>query len=129
MKRDEFKQNYTLDRTAKGVRGLRKGESAYPVAATADGRPFDHAATYHFFDGSRVRSTEGLRRIDAEHLGSMGMRIVEIAKLRAVRDDALVDAQKHCLDKIEELRQKIRGYEDEKEPKRRTMKYVLMSNN
>jgi len=129
MKTTEFKQNYNLDRSARSPRATRKhGEPAsYPIAVTADGKPFNHAAIYHFFDGDAVRTSEHLRRIDGENLGSMGLKIVEISKLRSNRDAAFGDAQKHYLKQIAECRQQIEKLEAEKTPKNRTIKYILMA--
>ena len=94
MTTDQFNQKFTLDRSAKTPRATEKHVAVeYPLALTADGKPFSHGAEYFYFDGEKVRSTEGLRRIDAENLGSLGSRIIAISKLRQSRDVAIEDAQ------------------------------------
>ncbi|HTK38053.1 MAG TPA: hypothetical protein VL325_06130 [Pyrinomonadaceae bacterium] len=130
MKTAEFQQNYEIDHQSLGVKATSKRSAAeYPVAQTADGRPFNHAAVYFFFDRSAnaVRDTSHLRRIDAENVGSLGLRISSIDKLRENKDDALDDAQKHCLDEIEKLRQSIRELEEQKSAKGRSLKRILMA--
>jgi|GEM_PF-4056186 len=104
-----------------------KRKEEMPVALTADGKPFSHTAVYHFFDGQSVRTTEGLRRVDYDNLGSMGIKIVPIAQLYSNRDDALSAAQQFYLSRIESHREQIRKLEAEKSPKARSLKAVLMS--
>ena len=130
MKTTEFNRNYELDRQSRGIKATSKRAAAeYPVTLTADGKPFNHSVVYFFFDVSRgeVRATDHLRRIDGEHLGSMGLRIVAISKLHASKDRAIEDAQKHCLDEIEKFKTKIRDFEQLKSPQARTTKFILMA--
>jgi hypothetical protein len=126
MKSADFNQNFEIDRTARGVKASpRSAIVEKPEALTADGKPFSYSAIYHFFDGEAVRTSEGLRRIDLENIGSPGCRVVRIDRLRETRDAALEDAQKAFVKKIEDLRDKVREFEEQKTPANRTMKFVL----
>lgn len=128
MNTAEFKENYEIDTTAKGLRGTQKNAPPQmTVALTADQKPWSHGPVYHFWDGEKIRTSEHLRWVDAENLGSMGLRIIAINKLRLSKDDAATDAQKILLDQIEKLREKIRDLESEKSPKGRTLKFILMA--
>jgi len=129
MKTNEFRNSFEIDRASKVPRATRKdGERMpYPAALTADGHPFNHLAVYFFFDGLDVRDSEHLRRMDGENLGSIGLRIVAINKLRKSRDVALADAQKHYLNEINACQKKIGKFENQKTPTARTMKFILMA--
>ncbi len=130
MNTEEFNRDFEIDRTAKPREPIRKNAPPeMTIALTADQKPWSHGPVYFFFDGEKVRDTEHLRRIDAENLGSMGMRIVAISKLRISRDDAIADGQKTILDQIETYREKIRYLESEKTPKNRSLKAYLMARN
>lgn len=94
---------------------------------TADGKPFSHTSIYYFFDGARVRSTEGLRLVDGEHMGDLGASVVAISHLRDNKDLALADGQRTLIAQIRELREKVREFEGLKTPAGRTLKYVLMA--
>lgn len=130
MNAKTFNENYEIDRQSKGVKAKPK-HAAPPDARetpTADGTLYDASRTYYFFDEAsrEVRSSIGFRRID-EHLCAFGLKVVAVARLHASRDDALADGQKFFNAEIENLREKIRNYEAEKTPARRSLKAVLMS--
>lgn len=128
MKTNEFNTAYSIDRSATTPRAISKCDPVeYSLALTADKKPFNHAAEYFFFDGERVRSSQGLRRVDAENLGSTGLRVIAINKLRQSRDAVLVDAQVELIKRIDVLREKVREFEEEKTLDARTMKYILRS--
>jgi hypothetical protein len=128
MKNTEFCQNFDLDRSARSPRAMAKhAPVGYPITLTADGAPFSHTAEYFFYDGQAVRSTNGLRRIDAEHLGSTDLKVVRIDQLRFDRDKAIEDAEIACVRQIEQLRDRIREFEAQKRPENRTSKFVLMA--
>lgn len=107
-----------------------KALNEYPITRTADGEPFNHERTYHYFNPARgeILDTSSLRRVDLESLGSMGMRIIAIAKLRNDKTAAIGDAQKHYLSTIDECRRRIRKLEAEKPPKERSLKAIVMAN-
>lgn len=131
MRFQEFNEAYNIEPTAKGLRAMpKRGKSGIrPEAFTADGEPFDASREYFHFEsrGRAIRSTQSLRRIDDDWLGSLGMRIVEIGKLRANRDDAIDDGQKYFLAEIKSLREMIQEFEAQKEPKNRSLKAFLMA--
>ncbi len=95
---------------------------------TADSKPFDPAATYHFFDAQtgEVRQSLGLRR-DKDYLCAMGLKVVTIAKLRASRDDALAEGQTFLKSEIERLQKRIAEFELEKTNDSRSLKAFLMA--
>jgi hypothetical protein len=131
MKTSEFNENYRLESSSRGIRAIPKlGKSGIrPDVLTADGEPFDSEKVYHFYNAGdgKVRESTGLRRVDDDHLGSLGLRIVAIAKLRSVKDDALADGQKCFLDEIQKLRERIIAFEVQKTPKARSLKSYLMA--
>jgi hypothetical protein len=128
MKTDQFNKSFDLDRSARSPRAMPKHALVeYPVAVTADGRPFNHSAEYFFFDGEEIRSSNGFRRFDAENLGRSGLRVIPIKKLRESRDKAIEDAQIALVKKIESLRDQVRKFEEQKTTANRTMKFILMA--
>jgi len=128
MKTAEFNKDYSIDRTARGIKANAKRTESTP-ALTADGSLFDSATTYFFFDrsGRTVRESTGLRRVGSDHLGSMGLKITAIENLHISKDDALEDGQKYFINQIDSLRDSIREFEEQKGPENRTLKYLLMS--
>ena len=129
MNTKTFNQNYELDRKAKGIRGIPKTIAALPKVEvkTADGEVFSPEKVYFFFDEStrQVRQSRGLRQHEVLFLGSFGLRVVEISKLRNNRDDALGDAQTFLKNRISELNKLIAEFELEKTPKSRSLKNYL----
>lgn len=130
MKTAEFNQNYELDRkTRAGIRADPKHAHVEPAEImTADGKPFDPAATYHFFDAQagEVRQSLTLRR-DKDYLCAFGLRVVLIANLRTSRDDALSDGQSFFKSEIERLQERIAEFELEKSGANRSLKTFLMT--
>lgn len=126
MKVKEFNQDYEIDRKARGVKANAKTAPAPIMPETADKQPFDLTTTYFFFDVSTqaVRQSTGLK-FEGLHLWAFGLRVIEVSRLRANRDDALADAQKHCNEQIESLREKVRKFEAKKQ--NRGLKAVLTS--
>jgi hypothetical protein len=96
---------------------------------TADGKPYISSKQYFFFDAQAnvVRDVQGLGIIDEEFVGSMGLKICRTDQLRLNRADAVEDAQRHLLSKIEELKDQIRTLEDEKPRDRKTLKFIMAS--
>jgi len=130
MRTPEFNQNYELKRQARGVKARRRNiapEMSAPV--TADGEPFNPETNYYFFDqpNMKVRESRGLRRVGNDGLGSMGLTVIAINKLRKDETDALEDAQKYCLCEINKFKQFIRDFEAWKPTEKRSMKAILMS--
>lgn len=130
MNTKTFNQNYELDKTTKrGIRGIPKTVAALPKieVRTGDGEVYDAAKTYHFFDeGTRqVRQSNGLRQHEVLFLGSFGLRIIEIAKLRNEKDAALSDGQTFLRNRITELNKQIAEFELQKTPKARSLKDYL----
>ena len=116
MDTKSFHENFELDRKAKGIRANPKNALAVePDILTADGSVYDAAQTYYFFDlqTREIRQSNGLRR-DKEYLSTFGLRVVEIGKLRAGRDDALSDGQTFFKSEIERLQARIKDFELEK---------------
>ena len=116
MNTKTFNENFTIDRKSKGVKAMPKHATAEAVEImTADSKPFDPAATYHFFDAQagEVRQSLGLRR-DKDYLCAFKLKVVLIAKLRASRDDALSDGQTFLKSEIERLQKRIKDFELEK---------------
>ncbi len=129
MNTKTFNENFTIDRKSKGVKAMPKHATAEAVEImTADSKPFDPAATYHFFDAqaAEVRQSLGLRR-DKDYLCAFGLKVVLIAKLRASRDDALTDGQTFFKSKIERLQERIAEFELEKTNDSRSLKAFLMA--
>ncbi len=130
MNTKTFNQNYKLDRkTRAGIRAKTKHAPADSIEImTADSKPFDPAAAYHFFDvqTGEVRQSLGLRR-DKDNLCAFGLKVVLIAKLRASRDDALTDGQTFLKLEIERLQERIAGFELEKTNDSRSLKAFLMA--
>ncbi len=130
MNTKTFNQNYELDRkTRAGIRANPKHATAEAVEImTADSKPYDPAATYHFFDvqTQEVRQSLGLRR-DKDYLCAFGLRVVLIAKLHANRDDALTDGQTFFKSEIECLQKRVAEFELEKTNGSRSLKTFLMT--
>ena len=116
MKMKVFKENYQIVDSKKGVKCVPKSAGGYPDAMTADGTIYSPEERYFFFDtdGRSVRQSVGLRRIDETWLGSFGLRVVEISKLRINRTDALADGQNFFRERIENLQESIERFELEK---------------
>lgn len=132
MKTAEFNKDYSIDTTTKrGVRAHPKSLAALPTpqVETADGEVFSPENVYFFFDEStrQVRQSRGLRQVECLYLGSFGLRIIEIAKLRNNRDDALADGQEFLRNRINELNSQIGQFELEKSPESRSLKDYLMA--
>lgn len=124
-----FNEHYELDRKSKTARAVPKGAAIEPVEVmTADGVPYDRNATYYFFDAQSadVRTSAGLRR-DGEYLCTFGLRVIEISKLRASRNDALADGQAFFKSEIERINKRIADYELEKTTEARSLKAFLMA--
>lgn len=114
-----FNQTHELDRqTRRGVRANPKTADALPKdsARTGDGEIFDSSKTYYFFDGEtrQIRQSTGLRQIETLYLGSFGLRVVEISKLRTNRNDAIGDDQQFLRNRIAEHETRIAEFESEK---------------
>lgn len=117
MNAKTFNQNFQIDRTSKrGVKAVSKGAGGFPEALTGDGLPFNSEQRYFYFDesGRSVRSSESLRRIDADWLGSLGFKVIQIGKLRADRNAALSDGQTFFKNQIAELEKLVESFEAEK---------------
>ncbi|HEY0048120.1 MAG TPA: hypothetical protein VGB68_02460 [Pyrinomonadaceae bacterium] len=117
MKADEFNQDFELDKKARrGLRAVPKKPVGFPEVLTADGEPFDANQTYFYFDeqARTVRQTDGLRRVDAAWLGSLGFRVVLIEKLRSDRNAALDDGQAFIRNQIADFQKIIESFELEK---------------
>lgn len=130
MKTDEFNENYEIDRKSKGVKAMPKnGHAAAAAIRTADGEVYDPGETYYFFDSStgQIRQATGLR-LGGEHLCSLGLKVVAVAKIRANRDDAIADAQSFFKSEIERLQKRIEKFELEKTGERRTLKEFSIVN-
>jgi len=114
--------------TAKPAFITERPETSAPLL-TADGKPFIISMEYFFFDRQSgvVREVQGLRVVDGEFLGSLGLKIVRIDQLRGSRDNAIEDGEQYLVKEIERLRDRIRDLEAEKQPWNRTMKYLVMS--
>lgn len=82
---------------------------------TADEMIYDPNETYHFFDAQtqQIRQSLGLRR-SGEYLCTFGLRVVPISKLRNNRSDALADGQSFFKSEIENLENRIKYFETEK---------------
>ena len=130
MNTKTFNQNFEIDRKTRAViRANPKHATAEAVEImTADGKPYDPAATYHFFDAQagEVRQSLTLRR-DGEYISAFGLRVVLIAKLRASRDDALTDGQTFFKSEIERLQERVAEFELEKTNDSRSLKAFLMA--
>ncbi len=129
MNTKTFNENFTIDRKSKGVKAMPKHATAEAVEImTADSKPFDPAATYHFFDAQagEVRQSLGLRR-DKDYLCAFGLKVVLIAELRASRDDALSDGQTFLKSEIERMQERIAEFELEKTNDSRSLKAFLMA--
>lgn len=119
MNTKTFNKDFEIDnQTRRGVRARPKTAAALPKesARTGDGEIFEAAKVYFFFDEStrKVRPTNGLRQIETLYLGSFGLRVVEISKLRNNRNDALADGQQFLKNRISELEAQIAEFESEK---------------
>lgn len=116
MKTKIFRENFELVSSKSGLKAVPKSGGGFPEAITADGAIFNPDKKYYFFDrdSSAVRLTVGLRRIDESWLGSFGLRVVEIGRLRKERNDALGDGQSFFRNQIAELNEKIADFEAEK---------------
>ena len=128
MNTKTFNENYTIDRKAKGVKATAKNGAPEPEIKTANGENYNADQTYYFFDESsrEVRTSTGFRRTD-EYLCAFGLRIVAVVDLYTNRDEALSAGQRFFNAEIENLRERIRKYEAEKQPVKRSLKAVLMS--
>lgn len=129
MNTKTFHENFEVDRQSKGVRATAKNAPVVePEIQTADGAIYDAAQTYFFFDEStaEVRPSTGLRRAGV-HLSTFGLKVVEIAKLRAHRDNSLADGQAFFKLQIERLQIRIKEFELEKTPDARSLKAFLMA--
>lgn len=84
----------------------------------ADGSSYREGSTYFFFDPAArvVRSTQGLRRMDAEFLGSSGVKAVLIERLHTKFADA-VDAGQDSILQLERSKPKAE----------QSMKRILMA--
>jgi hypothetical protein len=119
MKTAEFNKNFEISKTSKrGIRANPKTADALPKPEieTADGEIYDAGKVYFFFDEStrKVRSSTGLRQIENIYLGTFGLRVVEIGKLRNSKDAALSDGQDFFRNRIGELNEMIEAFEAEK---------------
>nr|AUN37286.1 hypothetical protein [uncultured bacterium] len=132
MKPAEFKQDYEIDRTAKGIRANARngGATPGPVILTGDSEPFDASREYFFFDERmrEVRTSTGLRRY-GDHLGSSGLKRVAIDNLRVNRDDALTDAQDALISEMAALQEKVAAFEQEKRPENRSLRRIVQARN
>jgi len=129
MNTKTFNENFTIDRTARGVKAMPKHAHAEAVEImTADGTAYDSAGTYYFFDSQaqEIRQSLGLRR-DGTHLCTFGLKVVAISKLRASRDDALADGQSFFKSEMTRLQKRIADYELEKTGEKRSLKAFLMA--
>ncbi len=129
MNTKTFNQNYELDQKAKGVRANPKTAAALPKAEvkTADGENYNPEKQYFFFDEDtrKIRRSNGLRQHETYHLGSFGLRVVEIVKLRNNKDAALSDGQAFFRNRISELNKLISEFELEKSADKRSLKSYL----
>jgi hypothetical protein len=98
-------------------------------AAIADGSSYRAGDTHFFFDRQArvVRSTQGLKRLDAEFLGSPGLKIIAIGDLYQSRGDAVDHGQRLLLDEIEAIRDKILELERSKPKAQQSLKRILQA--
>lgn len=96
---------------------------------TANGTDYDRETTYFYFDvvGLQVREIKGLRVVDDQYVGSMGIPVVKISDLHADRVSAIEAGEQHFVNEIRKLKDHIRDLEDQKPANRRSMRFVLMA--
>ncbi len=137
MKAQKFNENYSIDRTAKGIRAVEKTAGLKrrkpEIFLTRNGQVYNPKREYFFYDSQpldiskrEVRSSRGLKA-DNGFLASFGLRVVAIDKLRAKRDSALLDAQRSIRRDIKSLQDLITKLELQKTPENRNLKDFLIA--
>ncbi len=130
MKTEQFHNQFEIDRSARGLKAVPKpvAPEESPVAI-ADGSSFLLTKNYWWYDAQArvVRSTDGLRRIGTDHLGSDSWKVIRIDQLHSDRGDAVDAGQKILLSEMEKLRDAIQSLEYSKPKAERSLKRILQS--